>query len=217
MKRILCLILIIFVLSSLVPAASAYDVDRKCSIEVLVKYDGTYVDGGKLKAVKVGYVDPTEWVFRQITNDKIITDIGESKAVNAMVTYYNANKATLKPVTIEVEDGFALFENLSVGLYLIFQEDAASGYNNLAPFLVTLPYALDDKGSYDYDVTVTSKSELKREAKTPTTPSKPTYGNKLPQTGQLTWPIPWMASSGMVLFAFGWWLCFGRRKDSYED
>lgn len=41
-------------------------------------------------------------------------------------------------------------------------------------------------------------------------------GNKLPQTGQLTWPIPWLASSGMVLFAFGWWLFFGHRKDSHE-
>lgn len=36
-------------------------------------------------------------------------------------------------------------------------------------------------------------------------------GNKLPQTGQLDWPIPWMAVSGMVLFTFGWWLCFGRK------
>ena len=28
--------------------------------------------------------------------------------------------------------------------------------------------------------------------------------NGLPQTGQLNWPIPVMAISGMLLFAFGW-------------
>lgn len=38
-----------------------------------------------------------------------------------------------------------------------------------------------------------------------------TTGSKLPQTGQLTWPIPIMTISGMVLFAVGWWLCFGRK------
>jgi len=37
---------------------------------------------------------------------------------------------------------------------------------------------------------------------------------KLPQTGQLTWPIPVLTVAGMVLFALGWWLCFDNRKGS---
>lgn len=39
---------------------------------------------------------------------------------------------------------------------------------------------------------------------------------KLPQTGQLTWPIPVLTVSGMVLFSLGWWLCFGSRKEPHE-
>jgi LPXTG-motif cell wall-anchored protein len=43
---------------------------------------------------------------------------------------------------------------------------------------------------------------------TPQSPSTPstTTTTKLPQTGQLNWPVPLMAMSGLLLFAFGWWL-----------
>jgi len=161
-------------------------------------------------------LDASEGVFRRITDDKKITGIGTQRAVNAMVDYYNDNKDTLIPITVKVSHGKALFDDLSVGLYLIFQKDAAPGYNNLSPFLVTVPYT-DDDGKLHYNVTVRSKTELFREPKKePPQPPKKPIGNKLPQTGQLTWPVPVLASSGMVLFALGWWLCFGRRKDSYE-
>lgn len=45
---------------------------------------------------------------------------------------------------------------------------------------------------------------------------QPRGPQKLPQTGQLTWPIPLLTVIGMVLFSLGWWLCFGNRKDPYE-
>lgn len=43
-------------------------------------------------------------------------------------------------------------------------------------------------------------------------PSKPP---KLPQTGQLNWPVPILLSCGGLLFILGCVLCFGRRKDDY--
>lgn len=39
---------------------------------------------------------------------------------------------------------------------------------------------------------------------------------KLPQTGQLNWPVPLMAVLGLGLFATGWMLRFGK-KDSSEE
>lgn len=39
---------------------------------------------------------------------------------------------------------------------------------------------------------------------------------KLPQTGQLNWPVPVMIVTGLTLFAIGWMLCFGRKKENYE-
>lgn len=40
---------------------------------------------------------------------------------------------------------------------------------------------------------------------------------KLPQTGQLNWPIPLLAALGLLLFAFGWFLSFGRKSDTDEE
>ncbi len=39
-------------------------------------------------------------------------------------------------------------------------------------------------------------------------------GEKLPLTGQLNWPIPFLAAGGLLLFALGWFLSFGRKRDS---
>ena len=48
------------------------------------------------------------------------------------------------------------------------------------------------------------------------TPKPPKNPDKLPQTGQLNWPIPLLVVSGLVLFASGWILCFGRREEDDE-
>lgn len=39
---------------------------------------------------------------------------------------------------------------------------------------------------------------------------------KLPQTGQMNWPIPVMTVAGLALFIFGWYLCFGRKREGNE-
>ena len=46
---------------------------------------------------------------------------------------------------------------------------------------------------------------------------KPEKPEKLPQTGVLTWPIPWMTLSGMVLFLIGWLLYKDSGKEEYEE
>lgn len=100
------------------------------------------------------------------------------------------------------------FHGLEEGLYLLAQNHAATGYYALSPFLVSIPY------HGEYQVDVNSKTELLREPE-PTEPSAPPGkpGVKLPQTGQLNWPIPILAASGMALFVIGWVLCFRKRDD----
>ena len=112
---------------------------------------------------------------------------------------------TETPVTVggNGKKGIAEFRNLHFGLYLAVQETAASGYGKTKPFLVSVPYLED--GAYVYNVKADPKTDLEREVKpTPTQkPSTPSGGGKLPQTGQLWWPVPVLICMGLGCIAVG--------------
>ena len=212
MKRFVCMALALFLFCSLALSVRAADTNVG-SIEVKVEYKDKKITGGSLIAVRVGYVDEAKLVFRKVTNHDEIKNIGESAAVTQMQNFYTSNKNTHTFLTYkaEVKDGIAKFTGLPRGLYLISQDIAANGYKKLSDFLVTVPF----EGKMD--VTAASKPSLDKEPDTPTKPAGSSSGSgnkKLPQTGQLTWPIPWMTLGGITMFVFGWWLCFGKRKDS---
>ena len=90
-----------------------------------------------------------------------------------------------------------------------------------APFLVSLP-GVDKAGTGRvWDVTAVSKDAFRpAEPDTPSPPdpvepSEPDVpdtpgGDRLPQTGQLNWPVPVLAGAGLVLFLAGL-LLFRRR------
>lgn len=213
MKKLMSLFLCLFILCSFVVSAHAVEPDG--SIEVKVKYNGKNITGGQLIAVRVGYMDRDTLAFKRLTDDKIIDNIEKASAVSDMLKYYKdtEDKSEFTVIKVDVKDGIAKFKDLTTGLYLIYQEKAATGYSKLNPFLVTLPYTVN--GKEVFDITVSSKSELEREPEL-TKPPSGTPDEKLPQTGQLRWPIPVMACSGMACFVIGWYLCFTRRRDSYE-
>lgn len=109
------------------------------------------------------------------------------------------------------------FTNLELGLYLLVQDVAAEGCIKMEPFLVSVP--MEENGGYLYDVDASPKVEL---AKLPVEPSKPEQpelpgGSKLPQTGQLNWPIPLLVMSGLCLLSAGWLLRFGKRKSDRRE
>lgn len=216
MKRFVCMVFALILVCSLTLTAKAADADIG-SIQIKVEHNNKKITGGDLIAVRVGYTDNDKLIFRRVTDHEEIKNIGESSAVTQMQNFYTANKSTHTFLTYksQVKDGLAKFTGLPRGLYLIYQDTAAEGYEKLSSFLVTVPYK--DK----MDVNAASKTSLKKEEKPTTEPTASSgssgsgSGNKkLPQTGQLIWPIPWMAGSGMVLFVFGWRLFFGRKEDS---
>lgn len=220
MKKMITVLLALSVLLSFPLTAYAHDVPQErddCSIEVIVRYDGENVDGGTLTAIRVGYVDEEDGNYffsQEFTNIKI-EDIASPNAPKTQQEFYNNNKSNYDfyTQTQTVENGKATFSGLSTGLYLIVQNRAADGFSKLGAFLVSVPRMED--GEYQYHVTAAIKSELEREPEPteppPTEPDDP----KLPQTGQLNWPIPLMVVGGMMLLALGCILRF-RNKEPYE-
>lgn len=223
MKKVITLVLALSVLLLLPLTAYAHDVPQEredCSIEVIVRYDGENVDGGTLTVIKVGYVDEEDgnYFFSQEFTDAKIEDITSSAAPSVQKEFYDNNKSNYDfySQTQTVQDGKATFSGLSTGLYLIVQEESADGFSKMDAFLVSVPYMED--GEYQYHVTAAIKSELEREPESEPTTPPPTVPDdpKLPQTGQLNWPIPLMAVGGVGLFIVGWMLCFGKKRERYE-
>lgn len=221
MKRILSLLIALAVLCCLPLTAYAHDVPQErndCSVEVVVRYDGKDISGGTLTAVKVGYVDEDDgnYFFSRVFDNVKLDDVQTADAVAALNAFYNTyqSKYEFYKQTVSVSNGKATFTDLSTGLYLVFQETAAKGYSKLNAFLISVPYL--ENGEYRYNVTAQIKPELKREPE-PAKPTTPVPSDpKLPQTGQMNWPIPLLAVSGLVVFVLGWFLRFGRKKENYE-
>ncbi len=44
----------------------------------------------------------------------------------------------------------------------------------------------------------------------------PILEGRLPQTGQLNWPVPVLVILGLLFFSVGWKLCFGEKKECHE-
>ena len=75
--------------------------------------------------------------------------------------------------------------------------------------------------SYDSsELTVTITNTLKPETDTDETTTKPeetSQPDKLVQTGQLNWPVPVLATAGLLLFSVGWAIVnFGRKEEEMQ-
>lgn len=221
MKNRICILLAVLFLVQLLPLranAETIDLDAKGSITVKVIDDGTPLKGLKLTCIRVARLEEIngEYEYARVYDSKILTgEIYTEGLAQDLLTFVTDNSSNYSFSRLEErvnEKGYLTFNSCTPGLYLIMQEEDftlnGEKYGKLKPFLVTIPY--DGK----YHVDASSKPALDIFPTEPPETTKPP--EKLPQTGQLNWPIPWMASSGMLLFAMGWWLFFGRKKESYE-
>ncbi len=114
-----------------------------------------------------------------------------------------------KKQTCKISAGKVRFTDLELGLYLIRQESKFKNHESIQSFLVTLPMNGDEGWIYDVNATPKVGTVSQNPPKMP-----PSGGySKLPQTGQLNWPVPVLAMSGLVLFSIGWLLT----RDKHEE
>ena len=125
-----------------------------------------------------------------------------------------------------------LFSQLELGLYLVSQSVPADRYHALDPFLVTVP--LSENGLWIYDIDAAPKVGRASPAPTTTPTTEPSTTptttptasttstptgrpiSRLPQTGQLRWPVPVLAGMGLVFLLIGWILS-KRQEKRNED
>ena len=211
MRKWTRLLSIFLIMAFLSVGASAHPVPepgRKGSITVSMRFDGEAVPGGSLTLYWVGEVSQDDGNYSFVPTGDFTgwgsafgaLDSAEENARTAqsLKTFAQSQEPPISGIEKQIgKDGMAKFTNLEQGLYLLVQTQAAPGYSPVNPFLVSIPYEV--KGEYCYDVDAQAKMELEQ---LPKPPEKP--GGKLPQTGQLWWPVPMLACAGMTLFLLGW-------------
>lgn len=216
-KRGAAFFMVLLLLCSIRMTAYAHeipDASKTGDITVTMIYEEKTVPGGTLTFYKVGNVKEDDGNYSFALTDDFagshvsLEDISSDQLAKTLAAY--ADDAALTGTTEEIgNSGSVTFLNLELGLYLLVQTDAATGYSKADPFLVSVPMYED--GSYCYKVDASPKVELEP---APTAPSSPTAppSPSLPQTGQLNWPIPVLTILGILLFSAGWVLRFGRKK-----
>ena len=111
----------------------------------------------------------------------------------------------IQPVEMDAS-GTVSFQDLEVGLYLVMQAGQGTGDNQfeIAPFLVSIPQRNPD-GTWNYDVNAQSKPVTVTwiPPESPDEPDKPDKPGKIPQTGQLWWPVLVLGVAGAALIIAG--------------
>ncbi|MGM9550205.1 MAG: hypothetical protein ACI3V5_10235 [Faecousia sp.] len=219
-KYIISMLMVLLLLSCLPVTVFAHavpDENRKGSITVTMVIGEEAVPGGSLTLYRVGEVHEDDGNYSFIPTGDFtrwrgdFDDIQSPRLAASLAEYAEKLPGKTKQIG---EDGKVTFSRLELGLYLLVQKEPASGYNKVRPFLVSVPYLKD--GVYIYDVDANTKMELEKEPKPTTPPPAKPSGNKLPQTGQLNWPVPVMVVLGLGLFAAGWALRFLKRDGNAE-
>lgn len=221
MKRtvigVLSLAILLLALSTQTFAATP-DLNRNGSISIAMKHQGAVVPGGSLTLYRVAsvQVQDTKASFlltpEYAASGVALTDLNNSTLAQTLADYTSANSILGTKRTIDAE-GKVDFAGLQLGLYLLVQEDAAAGFEKVKPFLVSVP--VQENGEYVYDVDGSPKLALEQIPTDP--PPETTQPPKLPQTGQVQWPIPVLTVGGMLLMTLGAYLCVNGKKKQNEN
>lgn len=190
------------------------DLNRKGSLSITFTVKGEPISNGN----EVGIYKVADVVedngFKFVYNDTF-AEAGEMPedldAVNGELALKlekiaEKKKAPLYKDSQELDsNGNVTFSDLETGLYLIVHtkkteitlSDKTKVVYTINPFLVSIPQKKDGKLVYD----VTSKPKVSPEKKV--TPPKKTPPPRLPQTGQLWWPVMALGVAGAVFVTFG--------------
>ena len=218
----ICLMILLASFSPLMAAATSVempDLDRKGSLSITFTCDGKPISDGN----KVGIFKVADAVFDDSYGYKFVWN-GEFAGVGAMPKNLDAVNGELAEKLVNIakdkqvplyrnsqeldEKGNVKFNDLEVGLYLVVHtkkveitlSDKSKVTYTINPFLVSVPQNEDGKLVYD----VVTNPKVSPEKSTTPPPKKPTPPPKrVPQTGQLWWPVFVLGVAGMIFITVG--------------
>ena len=166
LKRITPLLLALLVMLSFPfnAAAAEFDLSAAGTIRVQLREEASsdVTVGGSLRLYKVG--DAKE-INNNLTfslcadfsgSGVSLEDLNASVLPQQLADYALENDLQGTDVQTD-ETGYAVFSDLSTGLYLVMQTEAAEGYLPVVPFLVSLPMYSGESGSWLYCIEANPK------------------------------------------------------------
>ena len=220
-KRILLLVVLLVLFNCLLTPAYAHEVpdpEQKGSISLSMDWKGEPMDGGSLTIYRVGDIaeDDGNYTFALVEALKGTGLILDNVNDLALAQQLAEAAKGLEPITADIKNGEALFDDLEPGLYVLTQSEkqATPGFLPTQPFLISLPRWENDHyvDELTADPKVSPKPEPTETTEPPTKPPKPNEPN-LPQTGQTNWPVPVLGACGLMLIVMGGLLRSGKRDE----
>ena len=183
MKKLLWPLILICLLAFPVAANNVPNLAKSGSIHISMQYDGSPVSGGEFMLYRVGEIQESDgnYSFRLVdpfaSSEVTLENVHAFETAKKLSDYALRNGIDGQRKQIG-KNGTVDFEDLETGLYLLTQRKAASGYDKVNPFLVSLPMRSAD--DYIYQVDASPKVSPLHEK--PPNPEQPA-------TGQSGWPI----------------------------
>ena len=196
------------------------------SLTFIMEYNNKALTDGQMNLYYVGSIekvdqDVYEFVILPALEVDHITEeqLNDPEIASNLLSKAKTILGESKRIVAPIANGQAAFEDLDIGLYLVWQEetDASTGMSPICPFLISVPRWQGN--NLVMDVIGTPKVSVEPEPNEPPPPPPPTPPlppPELPQTGQLKWPIPVMGITGGVLFVLGAVLCLNKKRAKNE-
>lgn len=157
-------------------ARELVDMNRTGSISLSFTYNGRPVAGGSLALYRVGSIQLENGDYSYVLTGDFagsrfdLDNLESASLAQNLADYAEDNDIEATRTATIGSDGKVTVSDLELGLYLIVQTRAASGYEPISPFLVSVP--LYESGTFIYDVDATPKMEPV-EPESPGTPDTP--------------------------------------------
>lgn len=220
-------VLLLYFLPMTVEAAGSIDPEREVSLTISYQQDETPLTGAQFDIYLVAVMDecgeltPTD-DFAQF-NIQIRGENDEEWKVLASSLEDYILREKLLPADSGKTDSRGLLtfpvrqQKLQHGLYLVLgHRHSQGGYQyEASSFPVLLPESDKEANDWIYNVTAYPKYHYTKEGieEKPDRPVPLLPSGKLPQTGQLWWPVPILFAAGILIIISGL-IC--QRKRSYE-